>query len=319
LAVAMGASNVRLQTPSTVAPNALDTSKEYTIQFFYKANTDPGTFLDGGIYLNNTSGGSAGDIDPVGGFTPGTWVKGYETRTTNTIYDLSNWAVARISVSPIDSYLDTIKFDDFVVYAGPYDSLAPAAPTAPATYIVSGGMANLTWTAPAGGVDGGGYVVVKYLSMPAADNDLNQNGIYAVGSTTTNGTASLLGEVVYIGTDLSYSDTYTAGAYYKVYAADKAFNYSEEVTIAPGLPASIYNNEITNLVIYPNPATDKLNIESQDFVIDDVAVYSIDGKLILEKTKLENNSINVSSLATGTYLLKLYGKSGEATKQFVVE
>jgi len=57
--------------------------------------------------------------------------------------------------------------------------------------------------------------------------------------------------------------------------------------------------------IYPNPSTDKLNFRSttsQDF---DVSVYDLLGKKILETTKNVNSFLDISTLETGIYILKL--------------
>lgn len=321
-ALSASATNVRLQSPSSVAPDTLLTNTEYTIQYFYRANTDPGDDLDGGIYLNNTSGGRTADINNVTPFAAGTWTKGYATRTTNTVFNESNWAVARISVDSAGVYLDTLSFDDFVVYAGPYDDSAPSPatpPTAAAHYTVNGTSADVAWIAPTGGVDGGGYVVVKYLSMPAADNDINQNGIYAVGSTTSNGTANLLGTVVYIGTDTSFSDTYTAGAYYKVYVADKAFNYSDEITLDEEVMISAPEITTPHVSVYPNPIRKSFSIQSENVQIESISIYSIEGKEMLHQNIAGTNPIDISHLDSGAYLLRMKGTKQVFTQKIVVE
>ena len=139
----------------------------------------------------------------------------------------------------IDPYFTTANttliydFDDFVMYAGAADNTVPGDPT---SVIVNGATTSsltVSWTAPAGGVDGGGYVVVRYATSPNADNDPNQNGIYAIGNTITNGTGGLSGTIAYIGTGTSFTDnslSATTTYYYKVYTVDKAFNYSNEAT-----------------------------------------------------------------------------------------
>ena len=132
----------------------------------------------------------------------------------------------------------SVDVDDIVIYDGTAEDVT--APNAPATASVANVTAtglDVNWTSPTtGGLDGGGYVVVRYASNPNADNDPNVNGIYAVGNTITNGTGSLVGTVVYIGTGTSFTDTSLVSStsyYYKVYAVDKAFNYSLE-TMATG-------------------------------------------------------------------------------------
>ncbi|MFM9825654.1 chondroitinase-B domain-containing protein, partial [Flavobacterium sp.] len=132
----------------------------------------------------------------------------------------------------------SVDVDDIVVYDGTAeDIIAPNAPASANIVNVTASGLVLNWTQPAvitsptteasSGVDGGGYVVVRYSSNPNADNDPNVNGIYALGNTITNGTGSLVGTVVYIGTGTTFTDSSLASStsyYYKVYAVDKAFN-----------------------------------------------------------------------------------------------
>jgi hypothetical protein len=114
-----------------------------------------------------------------------------------------------------------MDIDDFAVYAGAEDDVAPD----PATSLVltpSGTSVSVGWTAPVTGVDGGGYMVVRGTSDPLTTP--NVNGIYAVGNSVNTGEI-----VVYLGTTPSYTDNgLTPGQtyYYRVYTVDKAFNYS---------------------------------------------------------------------------------------------
>ncbi|MFC0606081.1 T9SS type A sorting domain-containing protein [Winogradskyella pulchriflava] len=308
--------NARLQSPSTVSPNPMAINTEYTVQFFYKS---PTAVLDSdlkpGVYLNNTSGGETTDKTDVDAFVADTWIKTYGTITTGDTYQVSNWAVARIG-GPGDNVTvqPLLHFDDFVVYAGSYDDTAPNAPTG-GTYDTSG---NVGWSAPAGGVDGGGYVVIKYTSMPNADNDPNQNGIYNVGNTTTNGSGGLTGTVVYIGTDTSFTDVYSAGNYYKIYAVDKAFNYSDEIVVSDAT-LGLVENEILDFRIYPNPASDFVVIEANTAEILSVDVYDILGKKVLSEATLANKKLNVSSLKQGVYFIRINALNKSFTKRVIIE
>jgi hypothetical protein len=125
----------------------------------------------------------------------------------------------------------TYEMDDVVVYAG--TTLSDVDITEPDA--ASGGAVagtTVSWTASPN-VDGGGYMVVRYASNPNLDNDPNVNGIYGVGNTITNGTGSLVGTVVYTGIGTSFTDNVAGSVsgsdYYKIYAVDKAFNYSTEI------------------------------------------------------------------------------------------
>ncbi|WP_452225199.1 T9SS type A sorting domain-containing protein [Lacinutrix chionoecetis] len=315
-AVASGANNVRMQSPSPTSPT-IQPDTEYTVQYFYSAPTDPGDDLDAGIYLNNTNGGVASNTTDVTPFAANTYTKTYRTLTTGSVFNASNWAVARLDGDD-NGYTDTVRIDDFVVYAGPYDDTLPNDPTA-GTYANNAGTASIGWTAPSGGVDGGGYVVVKYATMPNADNDPNQNGIYQFGSTTTNGTGGLTGTVAYIGTDTNFTDTYAAGTYYKIYAVDKAFNYSNEIVVSDAT-LSVVENTIEGIKIYPNPASDILNIEMINAEnISTVEIFNILGEQVL-KSELNNNKINVSELSKGMYLVKIISENGnEGIRKIIIK
>lgn len=113
LAVTVGANNVRLQSPSPTDPT-IQTDSEYTIQYFYSAPTDPTNDLDAGIYLNNTSGGVAGNTTDVTAFAANTYTKTYRTITTGSVFNPSCWAVARLDGDD-NGYIDAVRVDDFVV------------------------------------------------------------------------------------------------------------------------------------------------------------------------------------------------------------
>ncbi len=68
--------------------------------------------------------------------------------------------------------------------------------------------------------------------------------------------------------------------------------------------------------VYPNPTIDILFIEAN--TSGEVSIYDLDGKLIMKK-QIENakNEINVSSLTTGSYVLKFLYNNGYKTTKFV--
>ncbi|MSQ79896.1 MAG: T9SS type A sorting domain-containing protein, partial [Flavobacteriaceae bacterium] len=75
-------------------------------------------------------------------------------------------------------------------------------------------------------------------------------------------------------------------------------------------PIGIKDAEVELLKVYPNPATDRLNIVSncQGSIVAEV--LSADGKIVSSE-KAIGNSISVSGLAPGIYLLKLSNSNGE--------
>lgn len=75
----------------------------------------------------------------------------------------------------------------------------------------------------------------------------------------------------------------------------------------------IHTKDDTSISIYPNPATDYLHINSDEFIY--AHIISSEGKLI--STKIENKKINVSSLPKGIYILQLKTKEKSISKKFI--
>ncbi|MDX1463256.1 MAG: T9SS type A sorting domain-containing protein [Marinirhabdus sp.] len=68
--------------------------------------------------------------------------------------------------------------------------------------------------------------------------------------------------------------------------------------------------------LYPNPATELLRIDTLDNIPQSVEVYSVEGKLILAP-ELNDSAIDISSLASGFYVLKIYFDTNFSTATFV--
>ncbi len=217
------------QIAGAFAPNTT-----YQIQFWYKSAST--TALDAStvdIFVDNASATQAPPIGTKQSVAAGlstsiaSWTKVSVAITTDATA-AGNFGVAGLTIDAATAGYSA-DIDDFVVYqANTPDTTAPNSPGAITATGTVGGGANVSWAAASGGVDGGGYVVVRYAStVPLASDDPNQNGIYKVASPVGAGL------VRFIGTGTSFSDTNLSPGvdyYYKVYTIDKAFNYSNEST-----------------------------------------------------------------------------------------
>ncbi|PQJ31838.1 hypothetical protein BST92_07815 [Nonlabens arenilitoris] len=77
------------------------------------------------------------------------------------------------------------------------------------------------------------------------------------------------------------------------------------------------DDQIANLfTLSPNPATDVLNIKT-DEVITKATIYNGLGQVISENVKSNNNQIKINTLSAGLYLLKLDTDNGSQTVQFI--
>ena len=79
--------------------------------------------------------------------------------------------------------------------------------------------------------------------------------------------------------------------------------------------SGVTENVESLLSIWPNPASETLNLKGD---MTQVQIYSIDGRLVMSLEK-GFESINVSDLAKGSYLLKATLKDGGVTTQKFVK
>lgn len=71
-----------------------------------------------------------------------------------------------------------------------------------------------------------------------------------------------------------------------------------------------------NFMMYPNPTTDVLNITSKNGLnANEIRISDLTGKVV--KVQKDASTINVSDLATGTYLIDITTNEGKATSKFI--
>lgn len=237
-----------------VGTNTFLADRKYIIQFHYKANAanastpDPASTVF--ISADGTSGNRISTNISLG--TPTAWTKFTSIVTTNNV--TSQTATGTCGINIRTTTIGTaalVDVDNFVVYpaddqATPVpDITAPAAPTAFAA-VGNPAIVNLSWNAPVGGTDAGGYIVVRFTSDPgpSLQPDPLQNAVYKANVANVIGTT---GQVVYVGdsTVTSFNDgsaTVGVNYWYRVYAVDKAFNYSAAATtVGPVSPLNRVN------------------------------------------------------------------------------
>lgn len=62
--------------------------------------------------------------------------------------------------------------------------------------------------------------------------------------------------------------------------------------------------------VYPNPATDIINVESENEIVKSIEINDVNGKSIPHNS-IKNQTIDISSLANGVYFLKIKSNTGE--------
>lgn len=76
----------------------------------------------------------------------------------------------------------------------------------------------------------------------------------------------------------------------------------------------------TGIALYPNPAKNTLQLNTQDQTIDQINIYTMTGSKVLQlEVGTVSPTVDVSSLATGVYYVQLYSGKNVAVKKFVKE
>ena len=167
-----------------------------------------------------------------------------------------------------------------------------------------------------------------------AQDELHPNEHFGVAVSTTEGAVAEDFEIVW-ESDLTAK---TAGEWYEynidlrayqgqdIYVSIVHFNCTNQFSINiddimlyrvydPTL--SVEENSISMVTVYPNPASEKLMVESE-VVVNQYDIYTITGAMILSKPVDEKSfEINVSELPAGTYFVTLTSEGMVQTKRFV--
>jgi hypothetical protein len=155
---------------------------------------------------------------------------------------------------------------------------------------------------------------------PANAGTVTPGGTYDYGTSKTLETHKKIGYVF-----LHWKKNnifYSSDSIIPITIDDNA-NYVAVYDIATGIKKSTINEIIK---IYPNPASNILQIEIQSNQNTSITLNIIDTKGSLMETKtitnsndIINTSFNVSKLAKGNYLLNLYDEAGMVSYKFIVE
>lgn len=156
----------------------------------------------------------------------------------------------------------------------------------------------------------------------------NRNGIGARVEVHTT-TAGLLKQIRDIRSGDGFSNMSSLNAYFGIGAAESIEkvvvkwpsgtvdtilnpNINEALLVVEGGVLSNGGFNTASFSVYPNPATDYLNIITKNggMEISNASIYDLSGRLV-KGTKISDSSINIQSLAKGTYILTLKSSDGK--------
>ena len=98
------------------------------------------------------------------------------------------------------------------------------------------------------------------------------------------------------------------------YSADSKSFYGYEVNVTYIDPTGIGENGTkVSFQVYPVPAENEIQIQAEGF--QKAEIFTLTGQMMMES---EQSNVNVSGLAAGVYLLKVYDQSGNSAMQKLV-
>lgn len=166
----------------------------------------------------------------------------------------------------------------------------------------------------------GGTITLTLTTLPA-DYDLrlySSNGTTQVGISQNGNTSS---------ETINY--TAAAGTYYaRVYGYNNANNATNCYTLRvatgtatkAGDEAPLYSSKKL-LNVYPNPVQDKLNINLTGYEgVSDIRLFDVNGRQVAsQRTAQVNSQMDISKLAKGMYLVKVFTAGGDVLNAKVVK
>lgn len=105
--------------------------------------------------------------------------------------------------------------------------------------------------------------------------------------------------------------------YYHVVPQQTASTGTYQLYFSISRTTGIQDNELSSIMLYPNPVTDHLIINgANEIQLDGIEIYDITGRLI-QTIEKDCRMINTTQLSKGKYLLRLFTSEGEVVKKFL--
>lgn len=238
--------------------------------------------------------------DPVVDFTP---------TTSGSVYASFMLNITALDAAATDGYFAVLRTD-----SGSYESRLWISPTGASTYKIgiSNGAALTQISATDLNVGDTNFIVFNY--------DIDNNIVNAWVNPTPGGAEPVA--------DLSEASTSTANTFSQFLirqdsATETPFMIMDELKIATTWNDATLSTKtfevVDNFNIYPNPTnTGSVTITTKNNTTIAVTVFDVLGKQVLSQT-IQNNSLDVSNLTTGVYILKLNQEGAIATKRLIIQ
>ena len=175
-------------------------------------------------------------------------------------------------------------------------------------------QADFEYFGPEGSIDHNGYVLGDKFYLANYTAGLRVIDI----SDISNGNMT---EVAYFDSHPSNNSVGYSGAWnvYPYFASGNIIisNLDGGFFIVRNPSLSVEESTSSNFAVYPNPASDRISINSKSEPISSVDIYSVFGQSVLSFDFSETTSeeINITTLRSGVYILKI---NNNTTKRLIV-
>lgn len=244
-----------------------------------------------------------------------------DTSIETTTYDLDN-----------DGYLDLISGDNILFGNGDM------------TFTLESGLFNATRRA-FGDINNDGFIDIFSETGTLYTNNGNENNWIVINTIGTQSNRNGIGARIEIHTPtgIQIRDVRSGDGFRFMSTLNTHFGLGTEDTInniiiywpsgtidnipnpnintvhsiTEGQSLSVPDPQLENLSIYPNPVQNTLNIQTTINLNDKVAtVFDINGKRVLNK-KITENTLNVSKLQSGVYILRVESNGKSVNRKFI--
>lgn len=108
----------------------------------------------------------------------------------------------------------------------------------------------------------------------------------------------------------------SAGTYTLKVVDDKG-NIDDSVFTLNSYASLQEKNGLLDLLIYPNPASESVTIKGEE--LKSIAIYDMNGRMILSQSLTEQTTIDVSNIETGMYTVKVQSATNEHVEKLIIQ
>ena len=188
---------------------------------------------------------------------------------------------------------------------------------------------DLGYTYPS---DDGGYVVIGHSNSDAGGDKIeNSNGSFDLWFVKLNASGTIIGQntiggsegdVLFFGEFApSGDDLFMSCSSFSDISGDKTednVGSNDYWTLKLGNILSIANQELANkFTVFPNPTQNYIEWNLPNALIEKIALFDINGKLITSSALISENRVDVSHLSDGLYFIKITSEGQTIIKKFI--